>query len=343
MKKLVLTDVKKIDIVECPIPEPGPGQAVVRIRYAGICGSDLHVLDGLNANAKMPLVMGHEGCGELYAINDERTDIKVGDKVCAHTIKPCNGCEACTVGRENLCRDVKIMGTNFDGVFTQYMLVDANRLIRFNDDVDMKLAALVEPLTVGVHDVRRSGLRAGEDVFIAGAGPIGLIIGMVCKLAGAAHVVLGEMNPVRIQMAQELGFTVADTTDPASFKAVCDKATNGAGFDKSFEITSVQPGFDMCLAALKKGGVMIQVGMPPKGTHMSVDIDKIIYSECELRGVRHHTMSSMQCAAKIINSGRMNDQLVKLISAVYPMDQCMEAMEKARTDKTMLRVLMDFS
>lgn len=343
MKKLLLKAYKNLEIVECPIPEPGPGQAVVRIRYAGICGSDLHVFDGLNASAALPLVMGHEACGELYAINDTNSSFKPGDKVCAHTINPCGGCEACAIGRENLCRDVKIMGTNFDGVFTQYMLVDANRLIKFNDNVDMKLAALVEPLTVGVHDVRRSDLRIGEDVFIAGAGPIGLIIGMVCKLAGAAHVVLGEMNPVRIQMAEDLGFTVANTRDPAAFKAVCDEATSGRGFDKSFEITSVQPGFDMCLAALKKGGVMIQVGMPPKGTVLGVDIDKIIYSECELRGVRHHTMSSMQGAAKIINSGRLNAQLEKLISAVYPMDQCMEAMEKARTDKTMLRVLMDFS
>lgn len=343
MKKLVLQEFKKLEIVESPIPEPGPGQAVVRIRYAGICGSDIHVFDGLNANAATPLVMGHEACGEVYAINDPGSTFQVGDKVCAHTIKPCGGCENCAVGRENLCRDVKIMGTNFDGVFTQYMLVDANRLIKFNDDIDMKLAALVEPLTVGVHDVRRAGVRVGEDVFIAGAGPIGLIIGMVCKLAGAAHVVLGEMNPVRIQMAQDLGFTVANTTDPAAFKEVCDKATGGAGFDKSFEITSVQAGFDMCLAALKKGGVMIQVGMPPKGTVMGVDIDKIIYSECELRGVRHHTMSSMQCAAKIINSGRLNAQLEKLVSAVYPMEQYAEAFEKARTDKTMLRVLIDFN
>lgn len=343
MKKLVLTDVGKIEVVEAPIPEPKFGQAVVKIRYAGICGSDLHVLDGLNPNARTPLVMGHEACGEVVAICDDRTDIRVGDKVCAHTIEPCNSCESCASGRENLCRQVKIMGTNFDGVFTQYMLVSAKRLIRFNDDVDMKIAALVEPLTVGVHDVHRSGLRVGEDVFIAGAGPIGLIIGMVCKMAGAAHVVLGEMNPVRIQMAQEMGFTVADTTDPVAFSRVCDEATGGNGFDKSFEITSVQAGMELCLNVLKKGGIMVQVGMPPKGTVMGVDSDKIIFSECELRGVRHHTMTSMQYAARIINSGRMNCQLEKLISAVYPMEQYAQAMEKARTDKTMLRVLMDFS
>lgn len=342
MKKLVLTEFKKLEIMDAPIPEPGPGQAVVRIKYAGICGSDLHVYDGLHPSAKTPLVMGHEGCGELYAINDDRTDIKVGDKVCAHTIKPCNACEACVTGRENLCKNVKIMGTNFDGVFTQYMLVDANRLIKFDDNVDYKIAVLVEPLTVAVHDVQRSGLCAGDNVFIAGAGPIGLVIGIMAKMAGASHVVLAEMDPTRVKIARDMGFTVADTTKP-DFQAVCDAACNGEGFDRTFEITSVQAGFDMCLAQLKKGGVMVQVGMPPADKIMGTDINKIIFGECELLGVRHHTMSSMQRAAKIINSGRLNDQLSKLVSAIYPLKDSMQAFEKARTDKTMLRVLIDFS
>lgn len=342
MKKLVLTDWKKVEVVEAPIPKPGPGQAVVRIKYAGICGSDLHVFDGLHPSAKVPLVMGHEGCGELYAINDSRTAIKVGDKACAHTIEPCNSCEYCITGRENLRNNVKIMGTNFDGVFTQYMLVDANRLIKFDDGADFKLAALVEPLTVGVHDVRASGLRAGENVFITGAGPISLIIDMVCRYAGAAHVVHSEISPDRIKMAEEMGFTAIDSTR-ADFYEACMAASGGTGFDRAFEVTSVQPGFDTCVSIIKKGGVVVQVGMPPAGSKRSIDIDKIIFGETQLRGVRHHTMSAMQCAANIINSGRMNDQLKKLISAVYPMDACMEAFERARNDKSTLRVLLDFS
>ena len=179
MKKIVLTQFRHLEIIEAPVPVPGPGEAVIRTHYAGICGSDLHVYDGLNANAAPPLIMGHEGAGELVALNDTRTDVKVGDKVCAHTIKPCCACEACVTSRENLCRNVRIMGTNFDGVFTQYMLVDANRLIRFDDTVDDKLAALAEPLTVAVHDLRRARLQAGDNVLIGGAGPIGLIIGMM--------------------------------------------------------------------------------------------------------------------------------------------------------------------
>lgn len=342
MKKLVLTDFGKVEIQEAPIPVPGPEEAVVQIQYAGICGSDLHVFSGLHPSARLPLIMGHEACGRLYAIRSRRPDLRIGDKVCFHTVKPCGSCENCCRGRENLCSRVEIMGTNLDGVFTQYMLVDANRLIRFREDVDMRVAALVEPLTVGVHDVRRAGLRAGADVLIAGAGPIGLILAITARFAGAAHVLLSEPNPVRIRLARELGFLAADPNRP-DFQEVCAAATGGTGFDAAFEVTSLQAGFETCLSQLKKGGVMVQVGMPPKGTRFSVDIDKIIYGETELRGVRHHTMSSMQAAAKLINSGVLNAQLEKLVSAVYPLEDSMSAFLRARDDKTALRVLIDFS
>lgn len=342
MKKIVLTEFHHLEIMEVPIPVPGPGEAVIRIRYAGICGSDLHVYDGLNANAAPPLVMGHEGAGELVALNDARTDIKIGDKVCAHTIKPCRACEACVAGRENLCRNVRIMGTNFDGVFTQYMLVDADRLIRFADTVDDKLAALAEPLTVAVHDLQRARLRAGDNVLIGGAGPIGLMIGMMAKFSGAANVVLLEIDPDRIRMAQEMGFTVVNSATP-DFEAACIAHTENTGFDCAFEITSVQSVFCTCIKLLKKGGVMVQVGMPPRDTQFALDINKIIFSECDLLGVRHHTMQDMQTAVKIINSGVMNKQLEQLISAVYPMEQAAAALDRARTDRTALRILMDFT
>ncbi len=342
MKKLVLTDFGKIEIQESPIPVPGPEEAVVQIQYAGICGSDLHVFSGLHPSAQLPLIMGHEACGYLYSIQSQRQDVRVGDKVCFHTVRPCGSCENCCRGRENLCGQVKIMGTNLDGVFTQYLLVDAKRLIPFREDVEMRVAALVEPLTVGVHDVRRAGLRAGASVLIAGAGPIGLILAMTARFAGAAQVLLSEPNPVRIRLAQELGFLAADPNRP-DFQDLCDAVSGGAGFDAAFEVTSLQAGFDTCLRQLKKGGVMIQVGMPPKGTHLSLDIDRIIYGETELRGVRHHTMSGMQTAAKIINSGVLNSQLEKLVSAVYPLEKSMDAFLRARDDKTALRVLIDFS
>ena len=316
MKKLVLTDFHKVEVVEAPIPVPGRGQAVVRVKYAGICGSDLHVFSGLHPTAKPPLVMGHEACGELYAIDSGRTDVKVGDKVCVHTVEPCNACEGCCAGRENLCTSVKILGTSLDGVFTQYMLVNADRVIRFGGGVDDKVAALVEPLTVGVHDLRRSGFRAGEDVLIREA--------------------------TRMEIARGMGFTVVDPGGE-DFEAVCAENCGGMGFDRVFEITSVQSSFDTCVSRLKRGGALVQVGMPPAGKIFDLDINKIIYSECDLLGVRHHTMSDMQAAVKIIDSGVLDAQLRPLVSAIYPLDKSMEAFERARTDKSVLRVLIDLT
>lgn len=341
MKKMVLTDFFKVEIVDAPIPEPGPGQAVIRIKYAGICGSDLHIFAGQHPTAKPPLVMGHEACGELYAINADRTDIKVGDKVCAHTIRPCNACEGCHQGRENLCTNVQIMGTSMDGVFTQYLLVDAGRLIKFSDSVDMKVAALVEPLTVAVHDTRRAEISPGESVFIAGAGTIGVLIGMMAKFVGAAHVVLAEINPDRIRIAKDLGFDVVNIAD-ADFDAQCI-AIAGGKFDTLFECTGFQGGYDACFKLIKQGSTMVQVGMPPKNTIFSTDINTLIYNEASLLSVRHHTMTSMEMAAKIINSGLLSDQLSKVVSAVYPVAESQEAFDKAAGDKTMLKVLIDFA
>lgn len=341
MKKLVLKTFQNLQIEEAPIPIPSTEQAVVCIRYAGICGSDLHVLDGLHPSAKVPLVMGHEACGQICALNSSRTDIKVGDKVCFHTVSPCNCCKACVSGRENLCRHIRIMGTNFDGVFTQYMLVDANRLIRLADQVNDQIATLVEPLTVAIHDIRRADFQPGNSVFISGAGPIGLLIAIVARFSGASCVALSEINPIRIRIAQDMGFLVIDPNS-AEFDKTCQEAVDGAGFDKAFEITSIQSGFSTCIRQLKKGGVAIQVGMPPARTELMLDINKIIYSECDLRGVRHHTMQDMMIAAQLINTGILNQQLIPFISAIYPLKDYAEAFQRARNDKSMLRVILDF-
>ena len=341
MKKLVLTDFNKVEVLEAPIPVPQPGQAVVMIRYAGICGSDLHIFAGEHPTAKPPIVMGHEAMGTLYAINSTRTDIKVGDKVCVHTVEPCNSCEECVTGRENLCSNVKIMGTNMDGVFTQYICVDADRVIKFDDNVDDMIAAMVEPLTVGVHDMRRSGLKFGETVLISGAGPIGHIMAIMAEYAGASKVIIVEKEPARIRLAREMGYTVLDSDDP-QISEKCRAYCTADGYDKCFEVAGVESSFRLCVEQVKRGGIVTQIGMPPKGQHWAMDIDKIIYSECELRGVRHHTMNDMQVAAKIINSGKLNEKLSRMVSAVYPLNESMEAFQRASNDKSMLRVLIKF-
>ena len=343
MKKLVLTDIEKLELVEEPIPVPGEEEAVVRVVYAGICGSDMHIIRGQHPTARPPFVMGHEACGVVTAINSRRrTDIKVGDKVAMHAVQGCGSCAGCRSGRENLCKNIKIMGAGIDGFYSEYVRVRADRLIRFKNDVDMKIAALVEPLTVAVHDVRHSGLQAGEDVYIAGAGTIGILIGLFAKLNGAANVVLGEISPDRIKIARELGLNCLDSS-AEDFVQQCSDITGGEMFDRVFEVTGFQGGFDTALKMIKRGGAMVQVGMPGSGRFDSgFHVNAIIFNEAKYVGVRNHTARSMEAAAKVINDGLMDETLRKIVSAIYPKERGIEAFEKARADKSALKVLIQF-
>ncbi len=344
MKKLLLTDINKLELVEETIPVSGEEEAVIRVKYAGICGSDMHIISGQHPTAKPPFVMGHEVCGEIYEINSKRrSDLKPGDKVAVHAVKGCGSCEMCRSGRENLCEHIEIMGAGCDGFYSEYVLCRADRIIPFKPNVDMKNAAMVEPLTIAVHDVRRSGLQAGEDVFITGAGTIGILIAMMAKLTGAAHVVIGEINPDRIRIGRELGFDVIDTS-ASDFEMQCSAVTGGNKFDKVFEVTGFQGGFDNCLKMIKRGGVMVQVGMPGSGMFEGgFHVNDIIFNEASYFGVRNSTSRSMAVAAKIIDDGLLDEQLQKMVSAIYPKENALEAFDEARKDKSLLKILIDFT
>lgn len=342
MKKLMLTAINRLELVDAPIPAAGPESAVVRVKYAGICGSDLHIMAGEHPTARPPFVMGHEVCGEIAAIcSDRRHDLRVGDKVAVHAVLGCGACDACRAGRENLCEHIEIMGAGRDGFYSDYVCCPADRLMAFRPDVDLRIAALAEPLTIAVHDVRRSGLQAGEDVLVSGAGTIGILIGLVARLTGAARVVVTDIDPHRLRRAAEFGLTAVDARagDPdAAYQA----AAGLTRFDKVFEVTGAQSSFDRCLAALRRGGTMVQVGMPVGGCFEHFRVNDIIFNEAAYIGVRNSSSRSMAAAVKLINDGLLDDSLRRVVSAIYPKTEALAAFEAARRDKALLKVLIDF-
>ena len=340
MKSLLMPEIGKLELIEDELPVCGEEEAVVRIKYAGICGSDLHIIAGDNARAKVPLILGHECCGTVCQIHSKRrADLKPGDKVTVHAVNGCGVCDNCRNGRENLCEHVKIMGTEIHGMFREYIKVRADRLLRFEDDVDMRAAALVEPLTIGVHDVRRAKVQAGEEVFISGCGTIGLLIGMVARLSGA-RVVLSEINDGRIETGKRFGFTVLDRKSE-DFSRQCAQLTRGKLFDKVFEVSGVEGGFQDCLDMVKPGATLVQVGLPGVNFH-DFNVSRIIFNEINFLGVRNSCSRSMSEAVKLVNRGVLNEQLMQMISEIYPKEKAVEAFHHARTDKNALKILIDF-
>ena len=254
MKAAWLKDWKQVSYEERPMPVIGHGDALVRVKYTGICGSDLHVYNGHHATAIKPVVMGHEFAGEIVEVGEDGKDrFKPGDRVAVQPFTSCNVCDTCVQGRDNVCRQLKILGIHIDGCFAEYVKVPLKKVYRIPENVSFRLAALTEPLAVAVHDVRRSRLAVGETALIIGGGPIGLLIALVARYAGASRVVISEPNAYRIGVAQKLGFEVVNPMETGSEEKLM-ALTDGEGYDVVFESSGTMPGAALMTRAAKNRG-----------------------------------------------------------------------------------------
>ncbi|MDE0345847.1 MAG: alcohol dehydrogenase catalytic domain-containing protein, partial [Boseongicola sp.] len=186
--------------------DPGPGEVAVRIAYCGICGTDMHVFHGnMDPRVGLNRVIGHEMSGTVAAVGEGVSDFSVGQKVVVRPLVHCDECPACEAGHRHVCHDLKFLGLDTDGAMQEIWKVPARTLHALPDDLRMDHAALVEPVAVACHDVRRSALRPGEDALVIGGGPIGILCATVARERGG-RVVLSEVNPNRIEVARKLGF-----------------------------------------------------------------------------------------------------------------------------------------
>ena len=341
MKLARMTEFHKMTIEEADMPELKEGEALIRIKYFGICGSDVHIFEGKHPTAVPPMVLGHEFCGYLHDIKSGKIkSYAKGDFVTAHPLTSCGYCEHCLGGRQNLCKDIAIFGVHKDGCYAEYIKVSAERLVKINPEIEPETAALLEPLAVAVHDVRRSGLRVGESVFIIGAGTIGLMIALVAELNGAGNIIMSEIDEKRIKFARSMGFTVINPYGDG-YDAQVAELSGGNGFDRVFEVSGTQNGWDCMTKACKSGGTIVPIGIPNQG--FQVDVVSVVLREIELKGVRIHPFNNFKAAVDIISSGLINDKLKKLVSRVYDLDDVNKAFSDVIEDKTIIKAIVKCS
>ncbi len=342
MRTLLMDAFEHIKEVDSRMPELNEGEVLLKVKFIGICGSDLHVYKAEHPTAAPPLVLGHEFCGEVSDIRSNRIlDFTIGDLVVAHPLTSCGTCEHCVAGRQNLCKEISIFGVHQDGTYTEYVKAAVDKVIKIKSDIDAEVAALAEPLSVAVHDVLISGLAIGESVLIIGAGTIGLLIASVAKMNGASNIVLCEIDQKRIKFAEEMGFNVIDSSSPNNMFERTMQQNMGERFDRVFEVTGSEFGYKTSLKAAKSGGTIVFIGFPEKLPEM--DTNEIIMRELVIKGVRIHPLNHFQAAAKIINTGIINDSLKKLISRVYLPEEIEKAFSDIQKDKSIIKALIKFS
>lgn len=326
MKAAMTLEKNKLEVRDIDLPVLGPEEALIKVKYTGICGTDAHVYGGTFPILNYPLVPGHEFVGELVEINTESPQLKhfkPGDSVVAQHFFACDVCGTCFVGGDHYCKDIRVMGVHINGSMAEYAKVPAKKLIKLDKDADMKLMVLTEPLAVGVHAVTKSGFTIGDSVFIMGAGVIGVMIAIAARVAGASKIILCDINEYRLDFVRSLGFETMDSREPAFLDDLMSK-TDGIGFDKVFEATGSAFGIKTMTYVAKRGGIIVQVGI--SNEMHPINVRSFSDKEIQVRGVRNHPFSDFKIAFDIIQSGKEKEALEKVITDVFPLEKAADAL-----------------
>lgn len=331
---------KTFSVEQTTAAAPGPGEVSVRVAYCGICGTDMHVYHGnMDARVGHNRIIGHEMSGTVAAIGDGVTGFAVGQKVVVRPLDPCGACPACAAGHSHICHKLKFLGLDTDGAMQEIWTVPAHVLHQLPADIRMDHAALVEPIAVACHDVRLSGLVAGEDVAIIGGGPIGVLVAMVARDAGA-NVVISEVNPNRLSIARKLGF---DTINPAEtdLKAEIDARTGNKGADVVFEVSGSQPGVDAMTAIAATRGRIVMVAIHAKKP--VVDLFQFFWRELQLIGVRVYEPEDYEKAIALIAAGKVDaDTIVTDVAPLSDIQAAFEALDRTPTAlKSLIKIGAD--
>lgn len=297
-----------------PTP-PGPGEVQVEVAFCGVCGTDMHVFHGdMDARVTTNRVIGHEMSGTIAALGQDVDHLEIGQKVVVRPLAHCGACPGCKAGYSHICHNLKFLGLDTEGAFQQKWTVPAHTIHKLPESIDLKRAALVEPLAVACHDVRRSRLVPGETALVIGGGPIGVLIGMVAKEAGA-EVVVAEINDNRLAIAEKLGL---ETLNPKNgpVDAAIKLRTDGKGADVVFEVSGSQAGVETMTAAASTRGRIVMVAINNKKP--PVDLFQFFWRELEMVGARVYEPEDYDRAIALIESDALD--LATLITDVRELD-----------------------
>jgi len=307
MKGLMKTrsGVGNVEIQEIPDPLPGPGEVMIEVKAAGICGTDIHIWKD-EYRSVPPMIMGHEGSGTIAALGDGVHGLAIGDRVTTETFaKFCGRCFFCKQGKINLCPERKSIGTHLNGFFTKYLIIRASAVHPLPEGISFSAGALSEPLACCVHGIlERTPLSAGDWVLISGPGTIGLISLQLAKAGGGKALVLGmDKDEERLALAKQLGADVTinvQREDPASRVL---ELTEGLGADMAIECAGAAASFNQCLKLVRKGGRISQAGL--FGKTVEVDVELVAMKELEVIGFFGHVPSAWDRGLKLMAEGKV--------------------------------------
>ena len=293
MKALVLKDYKQFACEDVPAPVAGPADVIVAVKACGICGSDVHGMDGSTDRRRPPIIMGHEAAGIISSVGNGVTGWKAGDRVTFDSTIYCGHCEFCRRGLINLCDHRRVLGVSCEdyrqnGAFAEYVAVPQHILYRLPDGLTFEHAALVEPFAIALHAIRRAPPTLNDTVVVVGAGMIGLALVQALSQAGCGRLIAVDIATDKLALAAKCGATNTINSSTEDAPAAILRLTQGLGADLAFEAVGVPATVNLTLRCLRKGGAATLIGnVTPKvefPLQTAVTRELTIHGSCASQG-----------------------------------------------------------
>ena len=326
MKAVKITDIKKTDIIELPEPSLNDGNAVVKIEYGGICGSDTHFYLGMHPSLKPPtnFIQGHEAVGVIIKVSPNSKGFSMGDHVAINPLFGCGECVNCVNGHPNICRvNRRVMGFRLDGTLAQYITIDLDHLVKLDNNIDLKIAATFEPLAVGYHAVKLlENINLNNyPVIITGGGTIGVVTGLVLKHVHNLKPIIIETNQTRIKLLNELGFSVKNSISEVDI-------LNSKIRPIIFECSGVRNVLDEIIESQRKPEYLVLIAQYAKGN--SVNLHGLQSSEITIISSHMYTPQDLINTAKLLSRKEIQTDLSKIIyEKVFSLEDADKAFQQA--------------
>lgn len=332
-----------IRIDTLPVDEPGANEVLVAVGAGGICGSDLHYFqDGGFGPVRVrePIILGHEGAGTIVAMGEHASSLADGDRVALNPSRPCHDCEYCSEELYQHCLNMRFMGSAMrfpheQGLFRDHIIMQSNQCHKIGSGVSLAQAACTEPLAVCLHACRMAGALAGKRVLITGAGPIGLLCTALAVDAGAAEIIVSDLQDMPLEIAKTMGATgVINVARDA--EGMEKYAADKGYFHTVFECSGAAPAIHSAISVLRPRGKLVQVGVTGD---TPLPINLVVGKEIQIQGT-HRFHQEFGEALDMIESGRINPD--PILSATYPLDDAAEAFAIAGDRSRAIKIHLSF-
>jgi 2-desacetyl-2-hydroxyethyl bacteriochlorophyllide A dehydrogenase len=338
MKALVYYGPEDLRLTYVEDLKPGEKEVLIKVKACGICGSDIHGYLGITGRRVPPMIMGHEFSGQIIEVGREVNESLKGKRVVVQPINFCGECEFCKQGLTNLCKNKKFFGVmDVNGAMAEYISVPEKLVFELKDNVDFIEGTFAEPLAVAFGAVNKVNDLKGKNIFIVGAGTIGLLILQVVKTKDPASIIISDLDDFRLEIAKNLGVDYAVNPNKIDLIEFIKSITDGEGVDYSFEAVGATATVQQAMSVLKTKGTCVWVGNSAK--IINIDMQNVVTREINILGTYTYTHYEFGKAVELLSTNNL--KIKPMVSKIAPLDEGPEMMKKlAKSTNKYIKVIL---